>query len=372
MITIKIGGVIFETEKNFSPILNIINSNKYHNIFLVISAFGKTSKILKSSIEQILNNNFNSAIQELENLKLFYLNLMQFNHINKTEYLNSINQLFNELSGLFKGINLTGECSNKIWSKILAYGEIISSKIIYFYLLENPNHLKKEQINWLLATQILSTSSDYIKATPNLQKSKLKFKKQPTNNNHKIIITQGFFGSNDQNEICTMGFESSNLSACIIGQISKSEHIIFISDVQGIRTRGPKYFKNHKLINNLDYHTAENLGKLGLKLLIPSMINFAKKYKLNIQFHSYKNYNDNYSLISKNPTSKTSEIIIPDKDNNTITLYNLNINTLNTITNSNYFKKNLEKIIFESNYLILNLISHSKFKKSCQELELLL
>jgi len=371
MITIKIGGVIFEKEKNFSNLLDIINLYSNNSIFFVISAFGKTSHTLRNCIELILNNQHKKSNTELKKLKSFYFDLMKSNNLTNNNYITQIESLFTQLSDLYKGVKLTNECSDKIWSKILAQGEIISSKIIYFYLLENLNS-NIQKIKWILATELLTTSPDYRKAKPNLIQSKAKYKKIITNQNHEIIISQGFFGANDQNEICTMGFESSNLSACIIGQISKSKRIIFVSDVEGIRTRGPKYFKNHKLITHIDYNTAETLGKLGLKLLIPSMIKFAKDYNLDIQFHSYQNYDDNYSLISNKETPNTTEIIIPDKDNNKITLYGINIDTLNTVCNNNYFKINLNKILFESKYLILELNPKTNFEKACLNLEELL
>jgi len=374
MITIKFGGIIFDKIIDLSNIINILNHYENKNIFLVISAFGKTSQLLKNAINHSLSGELNKSLNIINDLKTFYYDKLNKNKINNKEYFNKIEYYFDKLENLMRGVYLTSECSDKTWANILSYGEIISSKIIYLFLLENYT----KEILWIDATKFMVTNHAFINAEPEINKTKLKFEKLLGDNLlegniPKIIISQGFIGANDDEETTTMGFESSNLSACLIGYITKSEKILFVSDVEGVRTCDPKYFKFDKLIKKLNYKNSKLLGVLGVKLLYPSMIEFIEKYSLEIEFHSYNNFKENYTIVYDTKMQKDYKldnlIIIVKESKGEIILYNASFNNLSDIIADSYFQKTIDNISYQAETIIILLSFPIDLNLVCNKLE---
>ena len=95
---------------------------------------------------------------------------------------------------------------------------------------------------------------------------------------YDIIIIAGFIGKNAQGDITSMGYESSNLTAALIGSLIQAEEIIIWTDVSGIRSADPKYVLNTHVIPALEYSEAQELAHNGLKILHHWMIDVPMKY----------------------------------------------------------------------------------------------
>jgi len=353
---IKVGGSSILNKDNFNNLINLIKSKDNDNSIFVISAFGKTSQILKNIAFSAKNNNKMDIEKELNKLFDFFHSLIDI-QINLSKY-------YEKLLRILIGINITRELTNKILDKILAYGELISTELIKNYI--------SDEIFKFDATDVIITDSNYGNANPIIDISREKFTKLMEENKAKKYLTQGFVGKDINNNITTMGFESSNLTAVLFANFLDLKEIFIYTNVNGIRNIDPSLYNETKCIYSIDYDNAYNLSKLGLKLIYPKMIEIAKKNNIQILFKNFNNSNEEYTLINSNTKLKDSIMLFHTLNNKSINktfisytdnLINFRYNIANNSEDFSYVMFILYNIN-QNNFFkfIINHLDISKFK----------
>lgn len=296
----KFGGAVLKSIEGFKRMLEILNDCEDNKILIVISAFAKSTRNLR-----------NAAItSEKGNLEDAYIQANDF--IN--EYKDYSNQLINKkdslrvlyseyeqsakrLKDLLKGVSITKELTNRTLDAILSFGEQLSLVTAYYYLKDNGINLA-----FIDSSNVIVSDANYGKAKPLLSKTETNIANVilPALKSYSCVITQGFVAKSIDNEITTMGLESSNLSAAIYAVLLKADNFIIWTDVEGIRTEDPKITEDTAIIRNLSYHQAYNAAVCGLKLIFPAMIELLKKYNLKMKINSaYKPYGLNTIISSE-------------------------------------------------------------------------
>ena len=353
---IKVGGSSILNKDNFNNLINLIKSKDNDNSIFVISAFGKTSQILKNIAFSAKNNNKMDIEKELNKLFDFFHSLIDI-QINLSKY-------YENLLRILIGINITRELTYKILDKILAYGELISTELIKNYI--------SDEIFKFDATDVIITDSNYGNANPIIEISKEKFLKILKHNQAIKYLTQGFIGKDINNNITTMGFESSNLTAVLFANFLDLKEIFIYTNVNGIRNIDPSLYNETKCIYSIDYDNAYNLSKLGLKLIYPKMIEIAKKNNIQILFSNFNNSGKEFTLINSNTQLKDSILICHKlkfkSDNNNFLHYSDNlINFKYSIANNSEDFSDVIFILYNINQnnffkFIINSLDISKFK----------
>jgi len=101
----------------------------------------------------------------------------------------------------------------------------------------------------------------------------------------KVPVTQGFIGMTQSGRRTTMGRESSDYSAAIIGSALKAADVQIWTDVDGILTADPRIVPSPKKVKQLSFKEAYELSYFGAKVLHPNtMIPALEK---NIPIHIY-------------------------------------------------------------------------------------
>ena len=100
-------------------------------------------------------------------------------------------------------------------------------------------------------------------------------------------------------DITTMGIESSNLTAAILAKMTGAKRLTLWTDVRGIRSADPKIVGKTKLIKKMSYSEAYTAGALGLKLIYPGMIDYAKENNIELIFRSAFDGHKEFTTISK-------------------------------------------------------------------------
>lgn len=273
----KIGGSVVKSKQDFDILINKtieLTENSKDQNFFVFSAFSKTSAKLRQMAMLASNNEIHLALKLKEEILTFHKSLYDIN-IDKL-YTNTDKAL----TDLIEGLSITSDLSKSILDKILHFGENIAIGLI-------SSSLKNLNTNFyfLDAKSFLRTDSNYGEASPyskeitsNLANLKSQF------DTHKLIITQGFIGFDNQLAPTTMGFESSNLTATLLADSLNVKEINIISDVPALLSADPNYFNNTKVVEHLNYSAAKILGRFGLKLIYEKMIDLAEKEKITIKY----------------------------------------------------------------------------------------
>ena len=230
MKILKFGGGVLTDDKSIKKIPEILSKYTNQKIVIVVSSFGKTTNLLEKYLNTVYDKiEYRKKYSIFSSLAFRELMFIAWKLKLITEEDNSffyiIKKLINNTEPLFQNYKLD-------YDQIVSLGELISSKIISYFLL-------KQGIDnsWVDIRSFLITDSHFRNASVNWDQTKENFHKGFPSKN--IIITQGFIGS-DNKMTTTLGREGSDYSAAIIGNLLNAFEVILFKDVDGVYEKDPK------------------------------------------------------------------------------------------------------------------------------------
>ena len=289
MKVFKFGGASIKDAPSIKNILEIISKYEKDNLVIVVSAMGKTTNALEKVVDSYFNDKaqLQSSISDVFNFHINILNnLFEKNHF-----------IFSELNTSFKKLGSFIK-SNKspsysfVYDQVVSLGELISSKIIYEYLLKN-----NIDCSLIDARNCIKTNSKYRGGKVQWDMTNKKIKELISDS--KINITQGFIGSDSNNFTVTLGREGSDYSAAIFAYSLNAESLSIWKDVPGLLNADPKFFSNTKLLNQISYSETIELAFYGASIIHPKTLQPLQKKEIPLFVKSFKNPLSNGTVISK-------------------------------------------------------------------------
>lgn len=289
MKVFKFGGASIKDAPSIKNILEIISKYEKDNLVIVVSAMGKTTNALEKVVDSYFNDKaqLQSSMSDVFNFHLNILNnLFEKNHFIFSE----LNTSFEKLGSFIK--------SNKspsysfVYDQVVSLGELISSKIIYEYLLKN-----NMDCSLIDARNCIKTNSKYRGGKVQWDMTNKKIKELISDS--KINITQGFIGSDSNNFTVTLGREGSDYSAAIFAYSLNAESLSIWKDVPGLLNADPKFFSNTKLLNQISYSETIELAFYGASIIHPKTLQPLQKKEIPLFVKSFKNPLSNGTVISK-------------------------------------------------------------------------
>ncbi len=278
MNVIKFGGSSISNSKNIKKVLKLIETFDDKTI-IVVSAIGKTTDLISQSgkLASIKNLKYKEVFKKIKSNHFTIIrNLSDINF--QVKILTEVQKLFIDLENILDGIYNLGEFNQNISDKILAFGEKLSSYIIYEI---SKNY--KLNINYLDSSKIISVEKNsFIKVLINYKKTYKNWEKFSNENNFLRLIMPGFIASDQNNKITNLGRGGSDFTASIIANITNSKKITLWTDVNGLYTANPKIVKQAVPIDNLSYEEAMELSHFGAKVIYPPTIQPAMDKKIPI------------------------------------------------------------------------------------------
>ncbi|PID58170.1 MAG: bifunctional aspartate kinase/homoserine dehydrogenase I [Ignavibacteriae bacterium] len=282
MKILKFGGTSVGSVEAIKKVINIIKSyyNKKAEFSVIMSAFGGTTNSLIEIANKTLNRE-DSYLSDYHALRLRHIEVFDnlVTHSKKNIIFKEVHRDFDELADILKGVYLLKELTPRILDTILSYGERLSAFIISEAL--KSNNIKCE---YLKASKIVKTDSNFGNANINIEvtyKNIIKhFKK-----NKSIQIITGFLGSNENNEITTLGRGGSDLTASLFGAALNAKEIEIWTDVNGILTADPQKVNEATPLKAITYQEAMEMSYFGAKVIYPPTMKPAldKKIKIRIR-----------------------------------------------------------------------------------------
>ena len=181
----------------------------------------------------------------------------------RSELLDKVNELLNELKDIFQGIYLIRDLSPKTSATIVSYGERLSSLIVAALITD---------AKWFDSRMFIKTEKKHSKhildsdLTTTLVKET--FDEIP-----KVSLVPGFI-STDKNtgEITNLGRGGSDYTASIIAAALDADILEIWTDVDGFMTADPRVISSAYVINELSYVEAMELCNFGAKVVYPPTI----------------------------------------------------------------------------------------------------
>lgn len=251
---LKFGGKSLSNGEGIGRVLEIVTSkvNDGENIAIVLSAREKATDKLEVMLEKAAKGK--NYIKDFEAFEKYQQHT--FGNVNLSEE-------FKNLAKLFEGISLLGDYSPKIKDEVLAYGEIISGKLLTKLLIGKGVKAKFIDARTLLKTDDTFGDAKLIEAVS--KENVLKRFSQLTSN--VVPVFTGFIASNLNGVTTTLGRNGSNYSAALLANFLDAEELQNYTHVDGIFTANPDYVSEAKRLSHLSYAEANELANFGATIL---------------------------------------------------------------------------------------------------------
>jgi len=256
---IKFGGTSVATSKSLKNVFSIIENEK-ENTIVVVSALGGITDLL----HDFISSKGNSSVDYLKEIEERHLEIIHgLSKVeNQSSLLSFLKQQLNELETILEAVSTIDEITKKTISKVLSFGEILSSKIIFELLNQRGN-----DISYLDSREIIFTKYHNNNEIIDEEKTGISISNNIELIDSKLIIMPGFIATDSNNEISNLGRGGSDYTASVMANYTNSDALEIWTDVSGVFSANPKIVKNSKAIESLSYKEAMELSFFGAKVI---------------------------------------------------------------------------------------------------------
>lgn len=262
MKVFKFGGASLKSADGIRNVASIILSQPAQNLLVVVSAMGKTTDLLERIVYlSALKQEFEQTISQL---KKYHRDIIDLLFTDTTSIANAVDKIFITVEQ-----ELTKPAdADKIYDQVVSQGELISSVILYHYLLS-----KTSSVEWADARSFIHTNDTYREGKVDWIKTSGKIKDfKQTLRNDSIVITQGFIGKTSAGLTTTLGREGSDFSAAIFASSLDAESVTIWKDVPGVMNADPRRFPDAVVFAELPFKEAAEMTYYGASVIHPKTI----------------------------------------------------------------------------------------------------
>ncbi len=288
MIVMKFGGTSNQDAAAMSTVIRIIKAHLAEQPVVVISAIAKATNELEEAARTAARGDEDTAAAIIVRLFERHNGIID-NFIRSRDIAREIETIFythlSEIKSLLKGIAILRELTPRTQDAICSFGERLSSRII-------AAGLKEVGIDsvWVDAKEFMITDDRFGAAQPvtDAVEKNLDAKVLPLLRQGKTPVTQGFIGVTSSGAYTTMGRESSDYSATIIGAAMNAKKVQIWTDVDGILTADPRIVQQTKKLRHMSFEEAFELSYFGAKVLHPATMLPVIEKKIPVQILNSK------------------------------------------------------------------------------------
>jgi aspartokinase/homoserine dehydrogenase 1 len=274
MKVLKFGGTSVGSVKSILSLKKIVEAEaRTQPVIVVVSALnGITDKLITTS--QLAKQGDDRYRKEFDDMVTRHHQMIEEtiqDGKKRTEVLNNVDGLFDQLKSIFYGVYLIHDLSEKTEDTIVSYGERLSSHIVAG-IVENGLRMNsrdfirtekkqgKHVIDADLTTQLVKDAFSSVCCVSNAT-------------SNTVYVVPGFIARDrDSHETTNLGRGGSDYTASIIAAVLNAEVLEIWTDVDGFMTADPKVISSAYTINELSYVEAMELCNFGAKVIYPPTI----------------------------------------------------------------------------------------------------
>lgn len=260
MIVMKFGGTSVESAAAIERVAGIVRTHRERRPVVVVSAMGKTTNGLLGIAHHAINGHRDEALRELLALRDF--------HLRESGMERTIDEHFQELSELTKGLAILGELTPRSIDAISSFGERMSSLIVTHHF--EKLGLKTRHVD---SRKVIVTDNRHTQAAPlfDVTYERLAAKIPPLAKD-AVVVMGGFIGATENGVTTTLGRGGSDYTAAIVGAGIGAEEIQIWTDVDGMLTADPTILAGGHRVRTCSFAEAAELAYFGAKVLHPATV----------------------------------------------------------------------------------------------------
>ena len=216
------------------------------------------------------------------------LDALRERHLALAEALNvdlttEIGAELDEITSLVRGANLVGEVSPRLHARLLAMGEVMSTKLGAAYL-----RSQGVQVHWLDArSHLLALDEPNLPPARQMLSAQCGFDPDKALQEHLegttgVVLTQGFIARNSSEETVLLGRGGSDTSAAYFAAKLQAVRCEIWTDVPGMFTADPRTVPSARVLKALDFDEAQEIATMGAKVLHPRAIPPCRAHRIPI------------------------------------------------------------------------------------------
>src|SRR4051794_2834525 len=270
MIVMKFGGTSVESAVAIERVASIVKARVDRKPVVVVSAMGKTTNKLLAIAQSAINGKRDDYITQLHDLRDFHSREARqvVPLAERAELDRTLDDHFQELTELVKGLAVLGELTPRSIDAISSYGERLSSYIVT--LAFRHFGMKAEHID---ARDVIVTDKRHTQAAPNLPETYARLARTiPPLAAHSVVVMGGFIAATDAGVTSTLGRGGSDFTAAIVGAGLEAEEIQIWTDVDGMLTADPTILPIGHRVKTISFAEAAELAYFGAKVLHPATV----------------------------------------------------------------------------------------------------
>lgn len=259
----KFGGTSVANYEAMSSCVRVVVQNPNTRLVVVSACAGVTNLLV-----ELASGACDSSKREEIIAKVFAIHKEIFDKLdNSAEHEKVINEYLSTVRDLT--IQASMSRSDKVTDRLVSHGELMSSYLIT-QLFKQLGH----EAHWFDVREVMRTDSNFGKAAAygEVISTLCKQKLIPLLESGKLIVTQGFIGSDSSGQTTTLGRGGSDYSAALLGEACHAKTISIWTDVPGVYTTDPRLVPHAKPISELTYLEAAEMATFGAKILHPSTL----------------------------------------------------------------------------------------------------
>ncbi len=312
MLVMKFGGASVKDAAGVRTVTDIVRlyHEKGERMVVVVSAMDKTTNALEQLAGFATHGKADETNQQLEKIRQFHLDaaqeLLGIGTLDGEAVAHRLTQYLEEVQRKVQGVLMLGEFPARIYDRIMAYGELMSSVILHQYLVH-----KGLPAIWVDAREIITTDSNYKQAEVvwNLTQENVETQLKPLMEAHPIVVIQGYIASNTEGKTTTLGREGSDFTASILGNALDAREVIIWKDVPGVMSADPRVEPDFaKKIDSLSYETAVEMTFYGASVIHPKTIKPLQNKGIPLYVKCFKDVSLSGTVIQPGVEEETSHV----------------------------------------------------------------
>jgi aspartate kinase len=270
MIVMKFGGTSTQDAAAMTNVARIVRTHLDERPVVVISAIAKGTNMLEEAGKLAAASSTARATEILAGLVGRHESIAdellapgERRDLIKRHLTRSLE----ELKELVHGVSILRELTPRTLDAFYCHGELLSSRLVAAVLEEHGVNVR-----WVDTKDFLVTDEHHNAASPlmDVVEERLRATLLPLMEKGIVPVTQGFIGVTRAGIRTTMGRESSDYSAAILGSALNVSDIQIWTDVDGILTADPRVVTSPRKVKVLSFEEAFELSFFGAKVLHPN------------------------------------------------------------------------------------------------------
>jgi aspartate kinase len=269
MVVMKFGGTSVADAAAIGRAVRLVMAQS--RPVVVVSALGGVTDALVSIANLAASGALDLALRKLDDLHARHASVAATvgDPQSRSELLGTIREEFAALDSLVRASSILREVSPRSADAVLAFGELLSSRILAAAL-----DAAGAPAVWMDARQLLVSDGEHTHAGVLMEETAARLARlvPPLIEQGRLPVMGGFIAATREGATTTLGRGGSDYSAAVVGACLNAREIQIWTDVDGMLTGDPRVLAAPRLVRHLSFDEASELAHFGAKVLHPATI----------------------------------------------------------------------------------------------------